>query len=42
VEGRHIICVGTTTVRIAEQVAEDSSTALLEPFTGMVELFIPL
>jgi len=39
-EGRRIICVGTTTVRIIEQVAQNSNTALLEPFEGWVSLFI--
>ncbi len=40
VEGRRIICVGTTTVRLIEQVAQNSNTALLEPFEGWVSLFI--
>jgi len=39
-EGRRIICVGTTTVRIIEQVAQNSNAALLEPFEGWVSLFI--
>ena len=39
-EGRRIICVGTTTVRIVEQVAQNSKAALLEPFEGWVSLFI--
>ena len=39
-EGRRIICVGTTTVRIVEQAAQDSRASLLEPFEGWVSLFI--
>jgi len=39
-EGRRIICVGTTTVRLIEQVAQNSNTAILEPFGGWVSLFI--
>ncbi len=39
-EGRRIICVGTTTVRLIEQVAQNSNTAILEPFEGWVSLFI--
>ena len=39
-EGRRIICVGTTTVRLIEQVAQNSNTALLEPFGDWVSLFI--
>ena len=37
-ERRRIICVGTTTVRLIEQVAQNS--ALIEPFEGWVNLFI--
>ncbi len=39
-DGRRIICVGTSTVRLIEQVAELSRTSLLEPFEGWVSLFI--
>jgi S-adenosylmethionine:tRNA ribosyltransferase-isomerase len=40
-EGRRIICVGTTTVRIVEQAARISPPpAALKPFEGWVELFI--
>ena len=39
-EGRRIICVGTTTVRIIEQVAQNSKSVPLEPFEGWVSLFI--
>jgi len=37
-EGRRVICVGTTTVRILEQVAQLSLD--LQPFEGWVNLFI--
>ncbi len=37
-EGRRVICVGTTTVRILEQVAKLSLN--LQPFEGWVNLFI--
>ncbi len=39
-EGRRIICVGTSTVRLIEQVAELDGASLLEPFEGWVSLFI--
>jgi len=39
-EGRRIICVGTTTVRIIEQVAQNAKASVLEPFEGWVSLFI--
>ena len=39
-EGRRIICVGTTTVRLIEQVAQNCNAALLKPFEGWVSLFI--
>ena len=39
-EGRRIICVGTTTVRILEEAAQASSSLQLEPFEGWVSLFI--
>ncbi len=39
-EGRRIVAVGTTTVRIVEQAAQLSSPFRLEPFAGRVELFI--
>ncbi len=40
VEGRRIICVGTTTVRLVEAVAQASSSARMQPFEGWVDLFI--
>jgi S-adenosylmethionine:tRNA ribosyltransferase-isomerase len=39
-EGRRIICVGTTTVRIVEQAAQISDPLQLQPFEGWVDLFI--
>jgi len=39
-EGRRIICVGTTAVRILEHVAQLSSPLQLQPFEGWVDLFI--
>jgi S-adenosylmethionine:tRNA ribosyltransferase-isomerase len=39
-EGRRIIGVGTTTVRILEAVAQASSPLQLQPFDGGVSLFI--
>jgi len=39
-EGRRIVCVGTTTVRILEQAAQASKASLLEPFEGWVSLYI--
>ena len=39
-EGRRIICVGTTAVRILEQVARLGSTLRIQPFEGWVNLFI--
>jgi S-adenosylmethionine:tRNA ribosyltransferase-isomerase len=38
-EGRRIICVGTTSVRLVEAVAQASPTSL-KPFAGWVNLFI--
>ena len=39
-EGRRIICVGTTAVRIVEQAAQVSSHLELKPFEGWASLFI--
>jgi len=39
-EGRRIICVGTTTVRIVEQTAQEGSPLQIQPFEGWVNLFI--
>ena len=39
-EGRRIICVGTTAVRIIEQAAYISNNSKVEPFDGWVDLFI--
>jgi len=40
VEGRRIICVGTTTIRLVETLAQTSSPTHLQPFEGWVDLFI--
>jgi len=39
-EGRRIICVGTTTVRLVESVAQAGSSVHIQPFEGWVNLFI--
>jgi S-adenosylmethionine:tRNA ribosyltransferase-isomerase len=39
-EGRRVICVGTTSVRLLEAVAQRSHPPHLEPFEGWVNLFI--
>jgi len=39
-EGRRIICVGTTAVRVVEQAAQASDCVKLQPFKGWVTLFI--
>ena len=39
-EGRRIVCVGTTTVRIVEQAAQPGSPLDIQPFEGWVNLFI--
>ena len=39
-EGRRIICVGTTSVRLVEAVAQASNDNILKPFGGWVDLFI--
>ena len=39
-EGRRVICVGTTSVRLVEAVAQESSNDTLLPFEGWVDLFI--
>jgi len=39
-EGRRIICVGTTTVRLVEAAAQGSDLVHMEPFEGWVDLFI--
>jgi len=40
VEKRRVVCVGTTTVRLVEAVAQTSSPTNLQPFEGWVSLFI--
>ena len=39
-EGRRIICVGTTTVRLIEAAAQEGSPLCMQPFQGWVDLFI--
>ena len=39
-EGRRVICVGTTSVRLVEAVAQKSGGNSLRPFEGWVDLFI--
>jgi S-adenosylmethionine:tRNA ribosyltransferase-isomerase len=39
-EGRRIICVGTTSVRLVEAVAQNSGDNISIPFEGWVDLFI--
>ncbi len=39
-EGRRVICVGTTSVRLLEYAASQSKTTALEPFAGWVDLLI--
>ena len=39
-EGRRIICVGTTTVRLVEAAAQGSDLVDVQPFEGWVDLFI--
>jgi S-adenosylmethionine:tRNA ribosyltransferase-isomerase len=40
IEGRRIICVGTTSVRVLEYAASKSVSRPLEPFSGWVDLLI--
>jgi S-adenosylmethionine:tRNA ribosyltransferase-isomerase len=39
-EGRRIICIGTSTVRIVEGIAQTSHHQPIEPFEGLLDLFI--
>jgi S-adenosylmethionine:tRNA ribosyltransferase-isomerase len=39
-EGRRIICVGTTSVRLIEQAALENNAGEIPPFRGWVDLFI--
>ncbi len=39
-EGRRIVCVGTTSVRLLEHAALKSREAAIDPFAGWVDLFI--
>jgi S-adenosylmethionine:tRNA ribosyltransferase-isomerase len=38
-EGRRVICVGTTTVRLVEAAAQGRDPAKIQPFNGWVDLF---
>jgi S-adenosylmethionine:tRNA ribosyltransferase-isomerase len=38
-EGRRVICVGTTTVRLVEAATQVSKKSVVEPFDGWVDLF---
>ena len=40
VDGRRVICVGTTSVRLVEAVAQGNSSVSTPPFEGWVNLFI--
>ena len=39
-EGRRVICVGTTTVRLIEAAAQASKASILKPFDDWVSLFV--
>jgi S-adenosylmethionine:tRNA ribosyltransferase-isomerase len=39
-EGRRVVCVGTTSVRLLEYAAEKSANSVLGPFEGWVDLLI--
>jgi S-adenosylmethionine:tRNA ribosyltransferase-isomerase len=39
-EGRRVICVGTTSVRLVESAAQASRKNILEPFEGWANQFI--
>jgi S-adenosylmethionine:tRNA ribosyltransferase-isomerase len=39
-QGRRVICVGTTTVRLLEQVAQLYPSEKLRPFAGWVSLYL--
>ncbi len=39
-EGRRVICVGTTSVRLVETAAQANNTAEIRPFEGWIDLFI--
>ena len=39
-EGRRIICIGTSVVRIVEGVTQTSHHQLIEPYEGLLDLFI--
>jgi len=39
-DGRRVVCVGTTAARLIEEAAQASKPSLLEPFEGWVSLFV--
>jgi S-adenosylmethionine:tRNA ribosyltransferase-isomerase len=39
-EGRHIICVGTTSVRLVEAASQNTIPEVISPFEGWVDLYI--
>jgi S-adenosylmethionine:tRNA ribosyltransferase-isomerase len=39
-EGRRVVCVGTTSVRLVEAAAQGSGSTKVHPFSGWVDLFI--
>jgi S-adenosylmethionine:tRNA ribosyltransferase-isomerase len=39
-EGRRVVCVGTTSVRLVEAAAQGSDSVKVQPFSGWVDLFI--
>ncbi|MCX6002832.1 MAG: tRNA preQ1(34) S-adenosylmethionine ribosyltransferase-isomerase QueA [Chloroflexi bacterium] len=39
-EGRRVVCVGTTSVRLVETVAKASGNSSIQPYEGWVDLFI--
>ena len=40
IEGRRVVCVGTTAVRLVEAVAQAASSLDIQPFAGWINLFI--
>ena len=39
-EGRRVICVGTTSVRLVEAAAKNTSNGTIHPYTGWIDLYI--
>jgi len=40
IEGRRVICVGTTTVRLVEAAVQGRNSTKIQPFEGWVDLFV--